>query len=146
MSRRKSSIAEVERANDGILRIDDETFRRLSQADPDFLRDQAGAKRAEAFEKDLSVRQSLRLYRRAVIFSMFMSLAVVMEGSSLLELRMPLSYSDTSLYQVMISRPWALSWATMPFVRLLAPSWILTATREFRPRGKQLSRMACKLG
>jgi MFS transporter, SP family, general alpha glucoside:H+ symporter len=98
MPRRKSSVAEVERADDGILRINDETFRRLSQADGGFLRDQAGAKRAEAFEKSLSVRQSLRLYRKAVIFSMFMSLAVVMEGTSLPGLHNASQPSDTDLY------------------------------------------------
>lgn len=78
--RRRSSLVSVNRNNDGVLRATDDTVRRLSQAHDGIGREAADAKHATDAEKNLSVRQAVRLYKRAICFSLVMSLAVVMEG------------------------------------------------------------------
>lgn len=77
--RRRSSLANVSH-NDGVLRVRDDSIRRLSQAYDGIGLDQAEAQDATNKEKSLTVRQSIRLYKKAILFSMAMSLAVVMEG------------------------------------------------------------------
>lgn len=42
--------------------------------------EQAEAKAGFDAEKHMTVRQAIRLYKKAILFSMAMSLAVVMEG------------------------------------------------------------------
>jgi len=80
--RRRSSLANVSH-NDGVLRVRDDSIRRLSQAYDGIGLDQAEAQDATNKEKSLTVRQSIRLYKKAILFSMAMSLAVVMEGYDL---------------------------------------------------------------
>lgn len=70
----------VDHHNDGVLRATDDTVRRLSQAHDGIGREAADAKNATDAEKGLSVRQAVRLYKKAIGFSLVMSLAVVMEG------------------------------------------------------------------
>ena len=63
-----------------LLRVPDDAVRRLSVIKPDIGQEQEMAQAATDFEKSLSVRQALRLYKRAVLCSAALSLAVVMEG------------------------------------------------------------------
>lgn len=77
--RRRSSVASKSH-NDGVLRANDDVVRRLSQAHDNIGKETADAKNATQAEKSLSVRQAVRLYKKAIGFSMIMSLAVVMEG------------------------------------------------------------------
>lgn len=79
--RRRSSLVSVNRdQNDGVLRVKDESIRRLSQAHNGIAHEQEEAKLATAQEKAMTVRQAVRLYKKAICFSLAMSLAVVMEG------------------------------------------------------------------
>lgn len=78
--RRKSSITEVERVNDGVVRVNDEAFCRMSEGTADIAQQTAVANRATEAEKSLTVRQAVRLYKKAICYSLVMSLAVVMEG------------------------------------------------------------------
>ena len=77
--RRRSSLASKPH-DDGILRANDDVIRRLSQAHDSIGKETADARNATEAEKSLSVRQAVRLYKRAICFSLVMSLAVVMEG------------------------------------------------------------------
>lgn len=56
------------------------SVRRLSVGHAGTGAEQADARAAFDVEKHMTVRQALRLYKKAVLFSMIMSLAVVMEG------------------------------------------------------------------
>lgn len=78
--RRRSSLVNVERSNDGVLRVNDDAIRRLSQAHNDIGQQTADAKFATEQEKSLTIRQAVRLYKKAICYSLIMSLAVVMEG------------------------------------------------------------------
>ncbi|CAK7230043.1 hypothetical protein SCUCBS95973_007440 [Sporothrix curviconia] len=62
--------------------IDDATLLRMSAAAPnlDLANLVAGAERAARFEHALTTLQALRQFPRAVLFSMVLSLAIVMEG------------------------------------------------------------------
>ena len=66
--------------NDGVLRMKDESMRKLSLAHDNIGHDIAEAKIASGAEKEMSVRDAVKLYRRGIICSLIMSLAVVMEG------------------------------------------------------------------
>jgi MFS transporter, SP family, general alpha glucoside:H+ symporter len=81
--RRRSSVVEVTRPNDGILRVDDGAIRRMSVANPDIPQINQEAKNATAKELNMTVREALRLYPKAVLFSVIFSTAVVMEGYDL---------------------------------------------------------------
>lgn len=78
--RRRSSLVSVSHNNDGVLRASDDVVRRLSQAHDDIGKETLDARNATNAEKSLSVRQAVRLYKRAIGYSLVMSLAVVMEG------------------------------------------------------------------
>lgn len=79
--RRRSSVAAVSHGNDGVMRVNDDVVRRLSVARPDIFEQQQAAGIANNAEKGLTVRQSIKLYKKGIFFSLMMSLAVVMEGS-----------------------------------------------------------------
>ena len=79
--RRRSSVADIVRSNDGVMRVNDDVVRRLSVARPDLFGEQQAAGIANDAEKGLTVRQSMKLYKKGIFFSLMMSLAVVMEGS-----------------------------------------------------------------
>lgn len=79
-SRRRSSLTDITRVNDGVMRVNDDAFRRLSEARPDIVQQGKEAQTATDAEKNLTVKQSIRLYKKAICYSLIMSLAVVMEG------------------------------------------------------------------
>lgn len=78
--RRHSSVVAHGRLDDGTVRVDDEAIRRLSVVRTNIGEQQEMARLATDAEKTMTVRQALRLYKKAILFSMCMSLAVVMEG------------------------------------------------------------------
>lgn len=66
--------------DDEVVRVKDESIRRLSAVNANIGQEQADAKAAFDSERSMTVRQAIRLYKKAILFSMAMSLAVVMEG------------------------------------------------------------------
>lgn len=80
---RKSSIVQVHRVNDGVTRVDDDTIRRLSASQPGIAHDFNEAKAATAGEHELTIRDAIKLYPKAIVFSLIFSTAVVMEGYDL---------------------------------------------------------------
>ena len=78
--RRQSSVILREHVEDGMVRIKDDAIRRLSVVRTNMEQQQEDARLATEAEKTMTVRQALRLYKWAIIYSMAMSLAVVMEG------------------------------------------------------------------
>ncbi|KIW09858.1 hypothetical protein PV08_11959 [Exophiala spinifera] len=81
--RRRSSVVQVERANDGVARINDESIRKLSIINPQVVQEFEEAKKAVEKEHELTVRDALKLYPKAIIFSIIFSSAVIMEGYDL---------------------------------------------------------------
>lgn len=77
---RRTSLVNVDHHDDGVLRVDDAAVRRLSQVHDNVGQELANAKEASNAEKNMSVRDSIRLYKKAICFSLIMSLAVIMEG------------------------------------------------------------------
>lgn len=78
--RRRSSVVQVNREHDGVLRVNDDSVRRMSQANVFIASEIANAKLASQNEKDLTIRDALKLYKKGVLFSLLFSLAVIMEG------------------------------------------------------------------
>lgn len=81
--RRRSSVILVDHGNDGRLRLDDATVRKMSVTNPDLFSEFEEAKKATDSEHSLSVSDSLKLYRKAIMFSLVLSTAVIMEGYDL---------------------------------------------------------------
>lgn len=81
--RRRSSVVQVSRADDGVARINDGSIRRLSIINPEVVQEFEEAKNAAKQEHELTVRDALRLYPKAIIFSIIFSSAVIMEGYDL---------------------------------------------------------------
>jgi SP family general alpha glucoside:H+ symporter-like MFS transporter len=77
---RRSSVTEVNRANDGVLRVNDQAIRRMSQARDTIGTEVQEARGATEREHNTSVRDSIKLYKKAIAFSLVLSTAVVMEG------------------------------------------------------------------
>jgi MFS transporter, SP family, general alpha glucoside:H+ symporter len=82
-ARRHSSVVEVDRTNDGVARVNDASLRRLSANNAD-MNEIAEAKAATNKEHELTVRDALKLYPKAIAFSIVFSSAVIMEGRCLL--------------------------------------------------------------
>lgn len=78
--RRRSSVVEVKRANDGVLRVNDNAMRRMSLARENIATEVHDARGHTEREHAMSVRDSVKLYKKAIIFSLILSTAVVMEG------------------------------------------------------------------
>jgi SP family general alpha glucoside:H+ symporter-like MFS transporter len=76
----KSSLVSHMPIDDGTIRVNDEAFQRHSTVRTSIGQQQEDVRIATGVEKTMTVRQALRLYKWAVIYSMAMSLAVVMEG------------------------------------------------------------------
>lgn len=70
----------IDHRNDGVVRVNDDAVRRLSRAHDNIGQEIADAKGASSAEKGMSVRNSVKLYKKAICFSLIMSLAVIMEG------------------------------------------------------------------
>ncbi|ETN39606.1 uncharacterized protein HMPREF1541_05832 [Cyphellophora europaea CBS 101466] len=81
--RRKSSVVQVARADDGVVRVNDAAMRQLSVDNPNIVQSFAEAKAATAGEHELTIRDAIRLYPKAIAFSIIFSTAVVMEGYDL---------------------------------------------------------------
>ena len=62
------------------MRVNDDAFRRLSQANTNMGQEQFDAKNATDNEKSLSIPQAKKKKKKAICYSLIMSLAVVMEG------------------------------------------------------------------
>lgn len=81
--RRKSSVVQVDRADDGVIRVNDDSMRKLSNVNPAILQEFEEAKAATAGEHELTIRDAIKLYPKAIIFSIIFSSAVIMEGYDL---------------------------------------------------------------
>lgn len=81
--RRRSSVIQVDRADDGVARINDESMRKLSTVNPAVVAEFQEAKDAANKEHELSIRDAIKLYPKALMFSIIFSTAVVMEGYDL---------------------------------------------------------------
>jgi MFS transporter, SP family, general alpha glucoside:H+ symporter len=66
--------------HDNVLRVTDTDMRKMSVANPDLAAIVLEAKAATNSEKNMSVRQAWNLYKKAVMFSILFSTAIVMEG------------------------------------------------------------------
>jgi SP family general alpha glucoside:H+ symporter-like MFS transporter len=78
--RRRPSVVAHDPVEDGTVRVNDDAMRRLSVVRTNIAQQQEDARLATSAEKTMTVRQAIRLYKWAIIYSMAMSLAVVMEG------------------------------------------------------------------
>lgn len=62
------------------LGIDDKMLLRMSECIPDFAATMASARRASNFEHGLTNREAFKLYPKAILFSLILSLSLIMEG------------------------------------------------------------------
>lgn len=81
--RRRSSVVQVDRTNDGVSRINDASLRKLSAINPEVVQEFEEAKMAAEKEHQLTIRDAVKLYPKAIIFSIIFSSAVIMEGYDL---------------------------------------------------------------
>lgn len=79
-SRQKSVHLEVIPSNPDVLNADDGVIRRASVANPRFASISLDAKDASNNEHSMSAWQALRVYPKAVAWSLLLSTAVIMEG------------------------------------------------------------------
>ena len=77
--RRRSSIVPANH-NDNVLRVADDNIRKMSVINPDIANQNADARAASDREVNMTVRETLRLYPKAVMFSLIFSTAIIMEG------------------------------------------------------------------
>ena len=75
--RRRSSVVEVERADDGVLRLDDAAVRKMSLVNSHMVDEFEEARKAAAIEHELSIRDAFKLYPKAICFSLIFSTAVI---------------------------------------------------------------------
>ena len=75
--RRRSSVVEVERVDDGVLRLDDAAVRKMSAVNASIVDEFEEAKQAAEKEHELTIRDAIRLYPKAIAFSLIFSTAVV---------------------------------------------------------------------
>lgn len=80
---RRSSVVQVDRSNDGVARINDASLRKLSVINPEVVQEFEEAKSAAEKEHQLTIRDAVKLYPKAIIFSIIFSSAVIMEGYDL---------------------------------------------------------------
>ena len=80
--RRRSSVVEVQRADDGVLRLGDVAVRKMSQVNSHIVDEFEEAKRAADKEHELTIRDAFKLYPKAIAFSLIFSTAVVVSGST----------------------------------------------------------------
>lgn len=77
--RRRSSIVPANH-NDNVLRVADDNIRKMSVINPDIANQNADARAATEREHNMTVKETLRLYPKAVMFSLIFSTAIIMEG------------------------------------------------------------------
>lgn len=80
---RRTSVVQVQRETDDVLRVDDGALTRMCVANPYMANEIAEAKQATTKEHELSVRDAIKLYKKGIGFSVLLSMAVVMEGYDL---------------------------------------------------------------
>lgn len=78
--KQKSLVISQDHVDDGAVRISDVAVPRLDVTHTSIRQQQEDARLATEAEKTMTVRQAIRLYKWAILYSMAMSLAVVMEG------------------------------------------------------------------
>lgn len=81
-SRNNSIVAHVTNVehHDNVLRVTDTTMRKMSVADPNIAAITVEAKAATQSEKTMTLKQAFNLYKKAMMFSVLFSTAIVMEG------------------------------------------------------------------
>lgn len=81
-SRNNSIVAHVTNVehHDNVLRVADTTMRKMSVADPNIAAITVEAKAATQSEKTMTLKQAFNLYKKAMMFSVLFSTAIVMEG------------------------------------------------------------------
>ncbi|RMZ91507.1 hypothetical protein DV736_g1248, partial [Chaetothyriales sp. CBS 134916] len=81
--RRHSSVVEVQREDDGVLRVNDDAMRKISLTNVNAADEIAEAREAREKEGKLTIGDALKLYPKAIFFSVIFSTAVIMEGYDL---------------------------------------------------------------
>jgi SP family general alpha glucoside:H+ symporter-like MFS transporter len=81
-SRNNSIVAHVTNVehHDNVLRVADTNLRKMSVHNPDIAAITIEAKAATESEKAMSLKQAFKLYKKAMMFSVLFSTAIVMEG------------------------------------------------------------------
>ncbi|KAL2059988.1 hypothetical protein VTL71DRAFT_9810 [Oculimacula yallundae] len=77
---RRVSIVPVESRHDDVLRVFDTNVRKMSVINPDLAEQNNDARKATDREHNMTVKECLRLYPKAVAFSLIFSTAIIMEG------------------------------------------------------------------
>jgi SP family general alpha glucoside:H+ symporter-like MFS transporter len=71
---------DASRRNNSIVHVDTEQVRKMSAANPDFVGLSEDAAQATKSEQNMSLMQAVRLYPKAVGWSVLLSTAIIMEG------------------------------------------------------------------
>ncbi|CZT10798.1 probable maltose permease [Rhynchosporium graminicola] len=77
---RNVSIVSVVSRGDDVLRVLDTNVRKMSVINPDLAEQNKNARSATEREHNMTVKECLRLYPKAVAFSLIFSTAIIMEG------------------------------------------------------------------
>jgi SP family general alpha glucoside:H+ symporter-like MFS transporter len=77
---RKQSIVQVESRGDDVLRVMDTNIRKMSVFNPELAGQNDAARNAAQREHNMTVKEALRLWPKAVAFSLIFSTAIIMEG------------------------------------------------------------------
>jgi MFS transporter, SP family, general alpha glucoside:H+ symporter len=80
--RRRSSVIQIERTDDGVLRLDDAAVRKMSQINSHIVDEFEEAKAAVEKEHQLTIRDAFKLYPKAICFSLIFSTAVIVSQIS----------------------------------------------------------------
>jgi SP family general alpha glucoside:H+ symporter-like MFS transporter len=75
-----TTITTMSRRNSSVIAIDPEQARRLSMSVPDIKQVVHDASKATKSEQNMSLKQGLRLYPKAVAWSVLLSACIIMEG------------------------------------------------------------------
>ncbi len=70
--RRRSSVVQVQRVDESVVAMPDEVLRRMSVANPYLITNISEAQAQNEREHNMGVLESVRLYPKAVIFSMIL--------------------------------------------------------------------------
>lgn len=79
----RSSVVQVHRTQDGVLRVEDGAVQRMSVTNPYIGNEIHEARAAANKEHEMSVRDAIKLYKKGMAYSILLSMAVVMEGYDL---------------------------------------------------------------
>ena len=76
--RRRSSVVQVTRINEGIIAMPDDILRRMSVANPYLIEKVSEAQEQTEREHNMGVIEAVRLYPKAVMFSMILLVRVLL--------------------------------------------------------------------